>query len=227
MSQIGTLVTGAGVQTVISGQAQCEAALLLGDVDTAMPLSGLQVEVDGQSTINIQGSQPLVSAFSKFIQQIAGTVVGLLIKVSTGKIRRTTTYRFTNNGATTPAIYAFSDSDNGVAVLAASKGINAQSYDIFRNFSALMITPSANVGTVDITFKDGNKNTYRVEELDALFSVNNQTEANGRLDAVVTTIDNRQGSIDSVQVNATTAVTVLVIKFPDDQFKALKAKVNG
>jgi len=43
------------------------------------------------------------------------------------------------------------------------------------------------------------------------------------LDAVVTTIDNTEGNIAWVRVNATTALTVLVIKFSDPDFSELKA----
>jgi hypothetical protein len=51
-----------------------------------------------------------------------------------------------------------------------------------------------------------------VVEADAMFSQMNDTEANGRLDVMVTGFDNRRGTIRSVKVNATTALTVLVVK---------------
>lgn len=228
MSRIGTLTTGAGVVTTIPGQAVCDQYLLLGDVDTAAPLTGLAVEIDGQPTINIQGSTPLVSVFAKFMSNLVASTIGLVFKIALGKIGKSTTYRFTNAGATTPAIFAFSENlkpdevPNGGAVYAATKGINALSSDVFSKFSALFITDPANLTTVDILFKDGNRTSYTAVELDALFALKNPTEANGRLDAAVSGIDNRDQSIENVTINTgATGVTVLVIKLNDADFKAV------
>lgn len=213
MSQIATLITGAGVVTPVTGLANAEQYIVIGDVDTAMPLTGLSVEIDGEATINIVGSTPLVSSFAKFMSQFTATLVGLVLKIATGQIMKKTTYRFTNAGATTPAIFAFSErgAGKGSPVRAISDGINALSNLTYRNFSALMITPAANAGNLDFVFADGTAQTLTAIEADALFAIKNQTDANGRLDPVVTTIDNRDGSIASVRVNATTALTVLKI----------------
>lgn len=211
-SVIGALVSGAGIQTTFSGQSWLDGYMLIGDIDTAMPLSGISVEVDGKAVINIAGSQQLVSAFSKYMQQFSATVVGLTLKLATGRVFKNTTYRLTNNGATTPNIMVYSDNDKGVPVRAVSVGINATSFMDFNNFSALQITPSANVNNLEFTFSDGSKSTMLAIEADALFALSNATEANGRLDAVVTTIDNfKNRNISNVRVNTTTAVTVLVI----------------
>lgn len=227
MAQIGTLVTGAGVVTTIGPNNGCEQYIVIGDVDTAMPLRGLNVQVNDKPTINIVGSQPLMSAFSKFMSQVAGTVTGLVIKIGTGKLPGKATYRFTNDGVTTPAIFAFSGQqlqDKSFPIKAVTVGINAASYEDFTNFSALMITPSANVGDLEVTFRDKarTKTTISVIEADALFTMGHPAQADGRLDAVVTTIDNRDGSIESVRVNATTAVTVLKISLDDADFAELK-----
>lgn len=222
MSQIGTLVTGAAIVTPIPGLSYVDPYLVLGDVDTAMALNGLQVEIDGETTINIVGSTPLVSAFSKFMSQFCSTLVGLVLKIATGRIYAPSTLRFTNAGVTTPGIFNFGDGGNGKPIRAISVGINALSNQVFEKFSALMITPSANLGNIDIQFRDGSPVTMTAIEVDALFAMKNPTEANGRLDAVVTTIDNRDGLIEWVRINATTAVTVLVIKLSNEDFQLLK-----
>lgn len=222
MSRIGTLLTGAAVVTPITGLSYVDPYIVLGDVDTATPLTGLQVEIGGETTINIVGSTPLVSAFAKFLSQVTGSIVGLIIKIATGRIYLPSSLRFTNGGATTPLIFNFGDSGNGKPIRAISQGINALSNQVFDKFTALMITPSANAGNIDFQFKDGTSCTMTVEEVDSLFALQNQTEANGRLDAVVTTIDNRAGEIAWVRVNATTALTVLVVKFSDPDFVELK-----
>ena len=222
MSRIGTLLTGAAVVTPITGLSYVDPYIVVGDVDTATPLTGLQVEIGGETTINIVGSTPLVSAFAKFLSQSTGPIVGLIIKIATGRIYLPSSLRFTNGGATTPVIFNFGDSGNGKPIRAISQGINALSNQVFDKFTALMITPSANAGNIDFQFKDGTSCTMTVEEVDSLFALQNQSEANGRLDAVVTTIDNRAGEIAWVRVNATTALTVLVVKFSNPDFVELK-----
>lgn len=222
MSKLTTLITGAGVPTIVQGQAQLESALVIGDVDTAMPLQGIKISIDGETKLDISGSQPLVNAFAKFMNRICGTVIGLIIRVATGRINGNTTYTFTNNGATVPDVYAFSDNSNGVPVIGSTKGINALSNETFTQFSALFITPAANVASLDVIWADGTTQNMSVIEMDAHFSELNDTEANGRLDAVVTTCDNRTQCFRSVKVNATTAVTVAAIKLPQSYFDSIK-----
>lgn len=221
MPQIGTLTTGAGVTTNITGQSQCEEFITLGDVDTANPLQGLTVEVDGVAFINIQGAATLVTAFMKWLNNLCGSTVGMVIKVATGKITRTTNYRFTNAGATTPAIYAFSDNANGVPVVVGTKSINANSYEDFTKFSALFIQTPANVSVVDVVFQNGHKQTMAAVDLDSLYSLQRPAETDGRLGGV-TVIDNTGGTIQAVRIYATTAVVIAVAKLPDASFEAMK-----
>lgn len=220
MSQIGTLITGAGVTTVISGQSQCDAMLVLGSVSTANPLQGLQVEIDGTPYININNQPSLLAAYSKWMGQFVSTLVSVVIKVATGRIPRSTTYRLTNNGATTPAIYATSDNDNGVPFVVATKQINASSYEDFDRFSALFIGTPANLASAEVLFTNGSRSTMTFQELDAIFSLKNQTEANGEL-LGVTVIDNRDQTIKSVRLNCSAANTILIAKIPDAAFAAL------
>jgi len=222
MSRIGSLSNGIGVVTPITGLSYVDPYIILGDVDTNVPINGLQVEIGGETTINIVGSQPLCAAFAKFLMQTCATVVGMVLKIATGRIYLPSSLRFTNNGATTPDIFNFGDTANGKPIRAISQGINALSNQVFDKFTALMITPSANAGNIDFQFKDGTSVTMTIAEVDALFCMKNQTQLDGRLDPVVTTIDNTEGLIAWVRVNATIAVTVLVIKFSDPDFSELK-----
>ena len=224
MAQIGTLVTGAGVTTVIPGQSQAEEFILIGDVDTANPLQALQVEIDGTPFITIN-SALLLTAFMKWMVEVSGTVIGLMIKIATGLIKRNTTYRLTNAGATTPGIFAFSTNRSGVPYLSSSKQINPSAYEDFDKFSALFITAPANIQSCEILFADGHRSTLTGVELDALFTFENQAEANGQLGGV-TVIDNRDGSIKQVRLYCvTTALTVLVAKLPNEAFQQLKQLV--
>jgi len=155
----------------------------------------------------------------------ATSIVALVLKVATGKVTGPTTYRFTNNGVTTPNIMTYSSGGQGVPIEASTVGINALDNREFEKFSALFITPSANVATIDIDYEDGHHEAgMLVTDVDALLTSTQDTEANGRLDAVVTTIDNRPGTgrpIRKVRVNATTAVTVAIVKLDNADFKRL------
>ena len=116
MSQIGTLTAGAGVPTNIVGQKKLDMFLLLGDVDTANPLQGLIVELDGVAYFTVANAATLLTAFAKWQQETCGTVVGVMFKLATGSIEGSVNYRLINSGATTPAIYAFSEVGDGVLV---------------------------------------------------------------------------------------------------------------
>jgi len=221
MAQIGTLLTGAGVTTVIQGQAQCEAIIVLGTVATANPLQGMQVEIDGQSVFNVQGNAGLLSAYFKWLGQFAGTIVPNALKIATGSIPLNTTYRLTNAGATTPAIFAFSDNDNGVPFAVGTTQINASAYQDFSKFSALFIAVPGSVSSVEFTFTNGKKSTLSTVECDALFSLKKIAEASGQLGGV-TVIDNTDQSIQMVRINATVAVVILVAKLPQTAWDMIK-----
>lgn len=224
MPLIGTLTTGAGVQTVISGQAQCESMIILATCANPNPLQGLQVEVDGVPFINITNNAALLSAFAKWMCAFVSTLQGVVFKVATGAIARNTTYRFTNNGATTPQIFAFSDNDQGVPIIAATKQINASSYEDFEKFSALFIGTPANLASAEIVFSNGRKSTLTQVEVDALYVMKPYvpaTEAAGEL-LGITVIDNRDGSIKSVRLNCSAANVILIAKIPDASFQILK-----
>jgi len=218
MSLLGALITGAGVQTTFAGQAQCEQYILLGDVDTAFMLRGLSVEIDGSPFINIQNSLPLMSAFSQWQMENVGGAPGFLLKIATGVIPTNTTYRFTNDGATTPNIFIFSDAKDGVPIIATTKGINANSFEDFNKFSALFITVPADITSIEIVWADGHKTTLGIEEAAAYFAFSNQTDANGFLTAVLV-IDNTDQMIKSVRIFADpTGATVLIVKLPNAVF---------
>lgn len=223
MPQISTLVTGAGVSTVVAGQSSAASVLYLADIDNTNPLSGITVEIDGIPFVNIAGSATLCNAYAKWgSRAIEGTnVLGVAYKLATGKINKNTTYRLTNNGATTPAIRVISDNQDGIPFIVAQKGINALSFEDFRNFSALIIDTPANVNNIEVNFRDGHRETWNVTDADAYYALNYESEADGRLGGC-TVIDNTAGVFDSVRINATTAISVLTIKLPDAAFNELK-----
>lgn len=218
-----TLLTGAAVPTSMNPLSQVESNILIGDVDTAMPLRGLSVKIGGRTTIDIQGSQPLMSVLAKFCSNISAAVVGLVLKIATGRINREgSSIVFTNDGVTVPQIFAHSLESNGEPIEAATSAIVALDNRSYRDFSGLFITPAANIASFDVIMADGTSQPMSVAEADALFSLTHPTQADGRLDAVVTGFDNRAGLFKSVRVYATTAVTVMLVKLPDSYFATLK-----
>lgn len=222
MGQIGTMITGAGVVTPLVGQTSCPQSIYLGDVDTANPLQGLQVEVDGQPFINIINNASLVNAYAKWLQEpLAGGTNGLLLPIATGKIEKNTTLRLTNNGATVPVIRAFSEEGEGVPLIVATTGINALSGQDFINFSGLIIDLPANVNNIEIVTTDGHRETWTVQDADAYYNKYHASETDGRLGGC-TVIDNRDGKFASVRINTVTALTVLIAKLPDGAFNALR-----
>lgn len=228
MSQIGTLTTGAGVTTNIVGQKKLDMFLLFGDVDTANPLQGLTIELDGVAYFSVANAATLLTAFAKWQMESIGASVGVMFKVATGSIEGSVNYRLTNSGATTPAIYAYSEISNGVPFYVSTDTINALSSQVYEKFSALFLQTPANVASVEIEFYLDPENkamgTYRElmapAEVDAYFAIFNQSETDGRLGGV-SVIDNTRQNISQVKVNTnnTGACTILQAKLPDDEFK--------
>ena len=226
MSQIGTLITGAGVPTVIAGQSQCPAYLVIGTVDTANALRGLTVEIDGAPFIQLN-SAALINAFGKWLMENTignnANSLGFMLKLATGAIKKNTTIRLTNDAATTPAIFGFSDAKDGVPIQATTKTVNAQSYETFRSFSALILETPANVSNAEIVFADGHKDTLTPAEIEGLFALKNNNELGGIGTTIV--IDNSDQSISEVKLNtnAVGSCTVAVVKLPDAAFNAIKS----
>jgi hypothetical protein len=214
MAQIGTLATGAGTVTSIAGLSQLDEFLVIGDVDTANVLQGLTIEQNGEAMFNCQ-NQALLGAFAKWLQESAASVVGLMFKLATGRIKGSTNIRLVNSGATTPGIFAFSDSDGGRPILGAQEVVLAGAASEFTNFDALFITAPANLQQAVVTFSDGFQTVMTPAELGAYFNLTNQAEADGYLNGCVA-IDNSKKNIQSVRLFATGAnLTVLKIVIPE------------
>lgn len=224
MPQIGVMITGAGVATPITGQNVCEQFLYIADVDSANVLQGLRVDYAGQTIFSIDNSPNIMAAIAKWQQEITGTAVGVLFKIATGKMFGNTTYRLVNNGATTPAIFAFSEpTGEGTPLYTTALTINPRSSQEFAKFSALFIEP-ANVASIELTGVNGQTETLSITDIDALFSLYNQAETDGRLSGI-SVLDNTEQKYEKVKIisNATAGgVVVAAIKLDDDVFKALK-----
>lgn len=214
MSQITTLITGAGVNTSTGSIAQLESDILIGDVDTANALQALKVVVDSITTIDIS-SAAFCNFFAKFMNRTVGAgVVGLVYKVATGRIEKNAVITLQNNGATTPVVYANSTQKNGVPIFAVQDSVNVSSNKVINGFKCLAVQNLANISSFDVTYSDGTVQNMSIVEVDALFASANDTQTDGRLDASVTAFDNRMGKFASVKMNtnSTGAAGYMIIK---------------
>jgi len=213
MSQITTLITGAGVNTSTGSISQLESDIIIGDIDTANAIQALKVVVDSITTIDIS-SAAFCNFFAKFMNRSVAGTIGLIYKVATGRIVKNAVITFQNAGATTPAVFANSNRSSGEAIYAVQDSCNLSSNKVVSNFKCLAVQNLANVSSFDVTFSDGTIQNMAAIEVDALFAQTNDTQADGRLDALVTAFDNRGGKFNSVKINsnATGAVGYMIIK---------------
>lgn len=226
MSKLGSLITGAGVQTTFSGQSQLDEYIVIGSVSTATPISGLSIEVDGKSFINLVGVQTLLAALAKWkMKAVQGSaIVGVFLRIATGRIIKNTTYKFTNAGATTPDVYVFSDAENGIPAEVATAQINLNSNQTWTAFTALFIQTPANVLSYEVIFANGYSVTLTTFEMDAYFANQYDSETSGELGGV-SVIDNSDQKFRSIKINtnATAAgLLVMVVKMPDASWNVLK-----
>jgi hypothetical protein len=225
MSQISTLVTGAGVVTTVNLEYTPEY-LLIGTPTTDLPLSAISWMVSGRERVNIQ-TQALLQAVSKYKNEGilgAGVKVGQMFKVADGRLEKSFQARLTNAGATTPAIYAFSTrKGDGLVIECAQQTIQATSNQTFQNPLALFFDPT-NLDTVDINWAEPNEqkeirefsDRLALPEVESFFLIDNQADANGLLIAMAcidnqAIIDPGQKSIESVTVYTTAGGTLSIV----------------
>lgn len=226
MSRLTTLITGAGIQTPVNSLTQLDNIIVIGDVDTAFPLQALKVDIDNDTKIFIN-SAPILGAFAKWMNNIVGTVVGLALKIGSGRVYgRNIAVTLTNNGVTTPVVYAFSDDDNGEIFEATTVVVNANSYVDLDRFSSVMVaSPTTTVSSVEVQFTNGCKTTIGVEEAAALFvSMGNAAETDGFLNGCLV-FDNRFEKISKLRIYTTAnPMTYCLFKFNQQVWDAYKRR---
>lgn len=227
MSQIGTLLA-APASTIIAGQSKAGMYLTIGDPATIPPLSEIKVQIGGKTTLNISNAN-LIWAYAQWQMQIEQNQPGVanMIKVATGQIEANTTYTLVNSGATTPGIFVASELGNGVPIEATTLQVNASSTQPLSRFSAIMINGHANLDSAVITFADDSVDEFEVADLRSMFALRFASDVGGLLAGNnVCVIDNTDQSIKSVLLKTTGggAITVLVVRLPDEAFKVLQTK---
>lgn len=202
----GPMVTGAGVVTTIDFENGFPQFLLVGTVDTDLPVTKFEVTIAGQSFQNITG-QSLIQAFSKYMMESllgADVKVGQTLMLSNGFLgNQNGQVKLTNAGVTTPNIYYHSVTRGNEAFGSGMVPIQDLGSKRFTGFLALFFDPT-NFDYANVTFKFGNvtwTDKFTAVELAALFARDNNADADGKL-AGITVIDNRSGAIVGVELYA-------------------------
>jgi hypothetical protein len=228
MGKIGNLAAGNNVDTIFSAQTQLEEFLQIGAFGDDNPVKSISIEIDGTSFINIKNANQFIQAWGMWLMGAdeSGSNQGGTLMLSTGKIQRPTTITLTNSGDTTPPIYAYSDSSNGVPFLVTATNINESSYADYDKFSALFLASDLGLDYAEIVFSDGHKAKLTAAELNsyyARFNPNSEGQING-----LTVIDNTRQNISQVRLYTAegASLTVYVVKLPNEAFPILKQNLG-
>lgn len=231
---IGAITTGAGVSTVKQLDYVPER-VLIGDINVDLPIQKFVLEVDGDVRINLP-SQAFCRAFSQWrMEAMLGADVQLAqtLKLGNGRVNKSCIITIENAGATTPAVYANSDSKGGRILMVGTKIVQGDDNKRFGGFLALFFDPT-NLAYAEVTFKQNvrRKNAagvvtretrnftdqFTTEELKALYAEKNQGNADGLLGGLVCidnlrTADTGKGQIVAVTLYASGGdITVLQVK---------------
>lgn len=208
------LTTGAGIITSIT-RPFIPSYILIGAVNLANPLRDISVTVGGDVTIKIAGITH-VTAFCKYLMECllgADVKVGTVIKLATGFIPQSSLeLALTNDGATTPDIFGFSDSKEGVPVLAGQNTILADSSEPYSGAFTALIFSATNFDFAEITYTDGHRESkVTAFELATMFAMTNQADADGKLGGMLV-IDNQESEIAGITLFADSGGSLLVTK---------------
>jgi hypothetical protein len=139
----------------------------------------------------------------------ADVKVPMWVKLSEGRINKQTTILVTNSGATTPAVFAASTGINNIARRGVEQSINANANATFSDFEAVFFDPT-NVLRIQVDFANGFSDQYAPQEIDALFSSYNNSDADGRLNGL-SCIDAFSGAGEIKQVTIFNGAAVTVV----------------
>lgn len=204
--QIGTLAVSGSNPTIIN-RDQVDAYILIGTVDEDVPLTAFSITIGGKVTQSLSTTAH-IQAYAKYLQESllgADVKVGMLLKVAGDFIPgQNIQYSFdSDDAAVTFPIYAFSEGETDQIPVVAGQ-VTKQDGDnqIFEGseFTAL-IFPDTNLDYVNVEYVDGHTSKMTGAEIDALFSLYNNADADGRL-AAMHVLDNSRGDIARATVFA-------------------------
>ena len=183
--KVATLTTGDDVETIIN-QPFVPEYILIGTIDTDLPLTKLDITIEGENKQQIS-EQSLIQAISKIdMGRILGAdvKVGQLIRVADGYVGGVNIQvRLTNADATTPDIYFFSTKSGSRAAVAGMVTIQDLSSQLFSGFSKLFFDP-ANLDYAQVDFTTHTEK-MSAAELAGMFTMMNVTDADGKLAGIL------------------------------------------
>jgi hypothetical protein len=199
MPVLGQLSGTDGATTIITRPYTPEL-LVIGSIDTDVPLSRITVTVGGEVVQEVSG-QANIQAMAKYLMECllgADVKIGMMLKVADGFLAgQNVEIKLTQTGTSTASIYGFSDNKGaGLLVRAGQETIQASSNIELTGFTALFI-PTTNFQDAQVVFADGHSERLSQQELAALFALENQADADGLL-AGVLCVDNKP-DIEGVQ----------------------------
>jgi len=204
--QIGTLAVSGSNPTIIN-RDQVDAYVLIGTIDESVPLTAYSITIGGKTVQSVSTASHII-ALAKFLQESllgADVAIGMMLKVAGDFIAgQNIQYSFdSDDAAVTFPIYAFSEGETDAVPVTAGQ-VTKQDGDnqLFNgNEFTCLIFPDTNFDYVNIEFADGHTSKLSGAEVDALFSLYNQCDADGRLGGNHV-IDNSRGDIARATVFA-------------------------
>lgn len=197
--QIGTLAVSGSNPTIIN-RNQVDAYLLIGDIAESIPLTAYSITIGGK-TMQTVSTAIHIQALAKFLQECllgVDVAIGMMLKVAGDFIpNQNIQYSFdSDDAAATFPIYAFSEGEtDAVPVTAGQSTLQDGDNEMFNGAEfTCLIFPTTNFDYVNIEFVDGHTAKLSPAEVDALFSLYNQADADGKL-STCHVIDNSRNDI--------------------------------
>ncbi len=186
--KIGTLTTGAGVETSIKlNYCPQYLYMVLSTVCTGLKVlvagEGVILDLDGAGVAGVSG-----------IRRYGAVANSYLIPVADGLIPNKVTEIIITNGASiTPDVYAFSLGAGSTYIVSQRQTILASSGATFSKFAHLSIASAGASDEITIGFSDGTSQRFASDELKGLYTLySNETDS--------FTIDNVEGNITFVRI---------------------------
>jgi hypothetical protein len=171
--KIGTLTTGAGVETIIKLNYVPQylyfvAATALTNVRVSVAGSGIIADLDSDGIKGVSG-----------IRRFGAVANSYLIPLSDGLIpNKVTEIVIVNSASQTPDIYGFSLSTGTSFIVSQRQTVLASSGATFQKFAHLAINASDDTDEITVGFQDGTQQRFAATELKGWYTLySNETDS--------------------------------------------------
>lgn len=201
--KIGTLTTGAGVETIISLNYVPQylyfiASTVPQSIRVSVAGDGTTLDLDASAIAGVSG-----------IRRYGAVANSYLIPVANGLISgKVTTITIVNGASITPDIYGFSLAQGDTYIVSQRQTVLASSGATLQKFAHLSIASAVDTDEITIGFQDGTVQKFAATELKGVYTLySNETDS--------FTIDNVEGNIVYVRIIPTTDRVVTWTKYQD------------